>query len=311
MHMESLSGPRRQELLEKVAMLCFLRSQSNSTEPEIAAKLGFGSPEAMYLELEKVGLPRWIVKHEGETIQEWSSKKKRRAGSIRGEAQELPPAKGASELFEQMLVVLKGHVESLEHLRERLQGRRFVAENIYRDPIIWTRNRFSKEQWAKICERFGEDPDSDSFRVIGATYNEPVGGRESPPEPLTVLIATYVLAGLPIEDLLDKLHPDPHSVDLDQLMRQVEGERRKDGHKPGLKSKAEHVARLIRGGALVRGAGLGDLSPREQNAAWYIRQLESEGRTGEEIEHELDRQGFSKEDVARLRNFRLLSPGDS
>jgi hypothetical protein len=136
-----------------------------------------------------------------------------------------------------------------------------VALDEYRDPIMWSRLGMSDEDWKDICQRFGKDPHSETFELWNARFVEPAGATQSPQEPLTKLIAIYILTGLPLESLLGRLHFAPETVNEAELRRHIEGEivkKRRNGktstqHIPGLKTKAAQVAKLICGGTLRQG----------------------------------------------------------
>jgi hypothetical protein len=162
-----------------------------------------------------------------------------------------------------------------------------VAQEVYNDPVLRDR------EW-----------------IDEATTNLPLGGKQHPADPLTTLIAVYVLAGLPLKPLVEKLHRAPETVDLEYLEAQIAGKKTKKGHKPGLRSKAEHLARLVRGAPapLKPGRDTGEYTEREHNAVWYMRDLEARALDRTVIVQEMKKQGFSKEDIERLSNFKNLPP---
>lgn len=290
--MESLSGPKLRETLEKVAVLGFLRSRTNDTEEVIAAKLEFGSPDAMYLELERLGLPPWLVRPEGGGAQSRELWKRRKARSVRGEAQELPPAKAAAPLFKEALKRLFEYVEFLEGNYERSSGRRYSKEYLQdrrflqytREEVLWAVPPL-KRTW--LTE----------------------GGR-SPGNGLTELIAAYLLVFGDPEPLIEKLHYDPGILDRENLRRHIEGHRSPAGRKPGLIGSTQDVAILIRGGKLQSGAGPGKLNVAEQIAGQWIRQIRQEGASDEEIIQALSEEGISisRAEIGRLERLNLPDP---
>jgi hypothetical protein len=319
---EDLPGATQRDVYEKIGRLCALRARGGGySEDEVAEKAGFGSAEAMYQQLKVWGLAGLLP---GSTSSEVDYERKARRGD--GQRQDLPPAAGARRLFEQALLSLMGRVvlhlmeniDELERREDYLQDERFVAKEEYRDPILWFRDRMPDAQWKGICARFGKNPDSDSFELWDQRFVEPAGATQSPQEPLTTLIAVYVLSGLPLEPLLEILHFAPEDVDRAELKRHIEGEkvrkRSKSGrlstqHIPGLKTKAAHVAKLVYGGSLRRGPSTGELPPRDQNIIWYIQQREEEGVPDDQIYRQLkDKRGLTRDEYARLRRFRLDAP---
>ena len=205
----------------------------------------------------------------------------------------------------------------MEKRRLYLQDERFVAVDEHHDPIIWSRLGISDEDWKNICQKFGKDPDSDRFELWDARFVEPAGATQSPQEPLTKLIAIYVLASLPLKPLLEKLHFAPETVDDAELRRHIEGEKvrkRREGkpstqHISGLKTKAAHVAKLVCGGTLRRGPSTGALSSSEQSIVWYRQQRSREGVPDDQIYQELkEKRGLTRAEYARLQKFRLETP---
>jgi uncharacterized Zn finger protein (UPF0148 family) len=242
---------------------------------------------------------------------------KRRARRGEGTQQELPPPAEAIPLFRRALEVLNGEIDTLEKRKMYLQDERFVAVDEHRDPIIWPRSGISDEDWTNICQRFGKDPDSEQFELWNARFVEPAGATQSPQEPLTKLIATYVLADLPLKPLLEKLHFAPETVDEAELRRHIEGEKvrkyRKGKsstqHISGLRTKAAHLAKLVCGGTLRRGPSTGALSSSEQSIIWHRQQRSREGVPDEQIYQKLKRKrGLTRAEYARLKKFRLKTP---
>jgi hypothetical protein len=259
-------------------------------EEEIANKLGFDSPTELYRQVSQEGYPICPVCGTTDVSRSHCSperKYKRQARRGMSEAEELPPAEAAAPLFHQALKKLDWEIVDLQNRHEYWHDGRFVAQEVYNDPVL----------------RDGEWIDE-------ATTNIPLGGKQHPADPLTTLIAVYVLAGLPLKPLVDILHRAPETVDFEYLKAQIVGKRTKTGHKPGLRSKAEHLARLVRGAPspLKSGRDTGAFTEREQNAIWYMRDLEARGFSRPAIVQEMTKRGFSKEDIERFSNFKNLPP---
>jgi hypothetical protein len=259
-------------------------------EEEIANELGFDSPTELYRQISQDDYPICPVCGTTDVPRSHCSPEreyKRQARRGTSEAEELPPAEAAAPLFHQALKKLGWAVVDLQNRHEYWHDGRFVAQEVYNDPVL----------------RDGEWIDK-------ATTNIPLGGKQHPADPLTTLIAVYVLAGLPLEPLVEKLHRAPETVDLEYLEAQITGKKTKKGHKPGLRSKAEHVARLVRGAPapLKPGRDTGEHTGREQNAIWYMRDLQARGFSRPAIVQEMTKRGFSKEDIERFSNFRNLPP---
>ena len=260
------------------------------SEEEIANKLGFDSPTELYRQVSQEGYPICPVCGTTDVPRSHCSPErgyKPQARRGRSKAEELPRAEAAAPLFHQALNKLGWEVVDLQNRHEYWHDGRFVAQEVYYDPVL--RNG----KW-----------------IDKATTNIPLGGKQHPADPLTTLIAVYVLAGLPLKPLVEKLHRAPETVDFEYLEAQIVGKRTKKGHKPGLRSKAEHLARLVRGAPapLKPGRDTGEHTGREQNAIWYMRDLEAHGLSRSAIVQEMTKRGFSKEDIERFSNFRNLPP---
>ncbi len=286
-------------------------------ENDIAADARCESPAALYQQLAQDGFPVCRVCGATHVEEGHCEKSERRARQGEGARQDLPPPAQAIPLFEQALRVLNEEIDALKNRKMYLQDERFVAVEEHRDPIVWSRLGIPDEDWKAICQRFGKDPASDRFELWDARFVEPAGAAQSPQEPLTKLIATYVLAGLPLEPLLERLHFAPGTVAKVELKRHIEGEKvkkQRNGktstqHIPGLKTKAAQVARLIYGGTLRQGPSTGELSPSEQNIVWYRQQRVREGVPDTKIYQELkEKRGLTKDEYARLKKFRLDAP---
>src|SRR5919112_4514365 len=94
------SGPERHRALWAFGTLAVLRMDGNHSEDEIAQKLGFGSVEAMRIQLEGWGVPTWML-DEAPTKAHSAVERGRKARRLRrGDAAvaELPAAGDAAEL---------------------------------------------------------------------------------------------------------------------------------------------------------------------------------------------------------------------
>ena len=311
--MGSVTNHNRKRALRALAFWCIAECEGLEPDRSILEELGFGSVEAMRTQLGIWGVPDWV------TQEQPSAQEERKARSGAGQRQELPSPAGAIPLFKQALQLLNEQADLLEKREVYSQDGRFVAQDEHRAPIIWTRpHGMSDEDWRTLCERFGQSPDSDRFELWDSALVEPIGTAQSPPEPLTTLIAVYRLAGLPPEPLLGTLHFAPDAVDSEELKRHLEGvkvkKRGEDGkartqHIPGLKTRAAQAARLVYGGSLRPGPSTGELSPEEQNIVWYRQQRERDGVPDATIFKELkEKRRLSKAEYQRLKKFRLVLP---
>jgi hypothetical protein len=278
--MSSLTGPQYYDALLKTALLCKLRS-ANTPEEEIVKRLGFGGVKAMHIQLANWGLPDWITG--GTPNNSEPDKQERGARTANEEPTELPSAYDALPLFYGALNKLTWAIGDLENRREYLQNGRFVTQE-------------DVSQWA--------GPDTD----IEETLKIPLGGQQTPLDPLPALIAAYILADEPLEPLLEALNKRPEMVDKEQMRKLIEGEKTPQGHKRGLKSVADLIARGVRGGKIRASRTTGEFSSKIQNGVWYSQQLAQSGFPAEIISKRLREANFSPSEISQVRELNKL-PG--
>jgi hypothetical protein len=111
----------------------------------------------------------------------------------------MEPPVAAADLLHEALRSLQRDVDSLSHRRDYLKDGRFVAEHLLSGARgeSWRTHRrdgLPKEVWQKYCEEYGADPSRDQFDEPVDSI-QPAGTSQAPPEPLTRLIAVFVLSG--------------------------------------------------------------------------------------------------------------------
>jgi hypothetical protein len=262
-----------------VGLLCSLRYEGRKSDEEIAEQLRFDSAEDMRIQLNNLDVPAWLV---GEAPGSESDKTERRGMTATEEPTELPPAYDALPLFRRALQKLNWAIGDLENRKEYLQNGRFVAH---------------ESTGPAYSPKTG---------IEEGTLTIPLGGQQTPLEPLPALIGAYVLADEPLEPLLEKLNLWPQSVDKEQIQKLIEGGRTTKGHIRGLKSVAGMIARGIRGGAIRSGPTTGEVSERIQNGVWYSRQLTQRGLDPATISERLREAGFTREEISQIRKLKKL-----
>jgi hypothetical protein len=140
------------------------------------------------------------------------------------------------------------------------------------------------------------------------TLTIPLGGQQTPLEPLPALVAAYFLADEPLEPLLEKLNKWSERVNKKQIRKLIEGEKTSGGHIRGLKSVAGLIARGVRGGEIRSGQDTGEFSTKIQNGVWYSQQLAQRGFTAEVISKRLREANFSPSEISQVRELNKL-PG--
>ncbi len=293
--------------------------------------MGFGSPSALYKQLALDSSPVCGVcgllypdsdhrEEHGET-----KRKKRQPNLGSGRRIELPDASRATGPFRQGLEALDEYI-SLVHSEEswlegnveegRFKGKRFITQ--YVDRGIWEearREEFTEEQWRELCEQHGADPGRGRL-LLDASAATAGGVTRAPSAFLTALIAACALAGRPLSglgakessllpDLIEALHPDPESADMDKLYANAKE----------LREVAEHLAARVRGGVVEGGRRIEEVSREEHWAAWFVRDIEERRASADEQTHERPRKelpGFAGRltptDIDRIKRLRLEPP---
>ncbi len=295
-----MNPAEREKAYWTLGVISVLRGKGGHSEEEIAAKAAFASVEQMRWQLKRWGLPDWFSSDASDDDQE---RKPRGSGS---EAP-LPRAKDAGPLFRERLGALDDAVEELPRIVETVQGGRFVATSVYRDPILFFRDDFSDDAWRQLCESQGEDPTSDRVLATGLLTRSPAGASQAPPRPLVALIAAYALADGDMDELLRVLHPNPSEADPENLSRLLYAKKSEHGV-DGLIRRAEQVAILLRGGKLGKGVSSPEVSPREHNTACHITYRRELGWSFDRICEELVPKGFTRDDISRLAGLKLRWP---
>ena len=301
--MTNLSGPARRTAYQTIKELCFLRLEGVLSKDQIATKLGFGSAEALQIQLKNWGIPDWMIEAQADKEEE----KKRKARST-GNVKDLPSAGRAVSLFRRDLERLTYYLDELPGLKEQLQAERFVSSFwVGEDWDYYPKSEFSEEQWKELCERYGEDPSVEGLR-IPIDPIKPQGASPTPWEGLVPLIAVHAIMYETVDVLIDTLHPDPSSVDRVELYK-------KRGYVDTLRIYAKRLAKAVRGGKVRTGHHPGDVSDLDYWVAWFlIEPLAEEGYSDEQIYAQLKKEHsslvelYTVDDVARLRKLRLPPP---
>jgi len=271
----------------------------------------FGSVQTLYARLANDGFP--VCKECGKTPEKSqhcaearkAATKKRRKKNTAAPIQ-LPPASAASASFAKALDHLGRAADGL-HLEEGwLHGPRFVTNSVDRDASEhFERERYTAEDWARLCEEHGANPGREEFWVPTTEAGPGHVGR-GPSEALRALVATYALAYGTARPLVEELHPDPESADLSEIGAKVEV----------LAKTADHLAVLLRGGKLGKGNRTDDISEVEQFLAWEIRAIDRhEELTDEELCERLMRwskiieKDLTPDYVSWIRHLGLRPPG--
>jgi hypothetical protein len=297
--MSRLSDEARQERLYKLERLCFLRSKGDVSEDQIAERLDFRnaldtySAEAMYEQLKTWGLPDWVVKPDDDVAEGTETTKERKASNERkassgGDVKELPAAEQAEPLFRADLDRLTYYLNEIPDLKEHLQGKLFVSSSwVGEDWEEYYREEYTEHDWKRVCRDFGVDSAQEAFRVPISPYIHR-GAGPLPWEGLSILIALHALMNEKVDRLVNALHDDPASVNLEELYeRKGRDGGTKDGVVTTLKKSAAQLAEIVRGSEVSRGQKSGKALRLEVHIALAIQELKREGLSAEEIYRQL------------------------
>jgi hypothetical protein len=196
--MGSLSKWEREKAFSAILFWC--RSELIGIEPDqhVLEKLGFGSVEAMRIQLKNWGLPGWFT---GE-----QTDRRRKAKGGGGSKSELPPAVAAHRLFEAAIERLQKAASQLPLRKDYRQDGRIVSEQSV--PLLE-----SMEQgpgYGYLTAPPDTEPDEHGWvrHTLAEAYRlEPAGAGRYPDEQEAALIGAALLSGESADDLLDALRP--------------------------------------------------------------------------------------------------------
>jgi hypothetical protein len=305
---EDLAGAARQDAYFTAGIVCELRKEGTYSEAQIAGRAGFGTPEAMYVQLKNWGLSG-LLPGGAETTEASSERKARQGG---GEAEDLPAVASALDQLRLAVDTLISDLGYVEDHREVLQDGRFVASGDA-PPDVYVRDlAASPEQWAAICAEHGRDPAITRTFTVRTGRTMARGASPFPNHRVVRLIAAALLVAeteQDVEALLGQLHPRPEKADRARLRRYLTGEaysQKKGRHHrdDALVPIAKRLASLVRGAEPKRGLKPGRLSPLEHAAALELRDAMERGVPEEEITARVEEAyGLDEAEISRLRRI--------
>jgi hypothetical protein len=216
-------------MLETLAFWCIYAHKDEEPDDSVLEKLGFGSVDAMRIQLGNWGVPEWATDKttavEDAKTPNHAPGEKTARGS--GEITDLPPAANATRFFQSTIEKLSVFVERLPSRKEQRQGNRFVVS--YAKPF-WEPPE-PGEEYGYFEPPPDAEPDEDgTVSCTGAQIYRRVAGGASrvPDDGLTAAIAAAILTGATTDELIDVLHDAPAQGDRKKARELVEG---KDGLK--------------------------------------------------------------------------------
>jgi len=295
-------------------MLCYLRGQRIQTEAEIAWKADFGSAEAMHHQLKAWGFMGLVPPERDEQtpkakVPAADNERKARQGG--GEAEELPAAADAKDIFEVAIERLKTDLHYTNHLNEVLQDGRFEATFFHPKeeemlPDVYLREEVSPERWEELCAEHGEDPVSTDALFVPVDRRYVGGASPWPSMHLVRLIAAYLVCARTWHDvdlLLERLHPKSREPNRAQLNKYLTGN---DGLLPIIK----RLASVVRGKTIKRSLNAEPMDLAEHTVGDFMRRRREQGIPEEEIMREAREELKVPEDeISRLE--KIFSPRSS
>jgi len=278
----------------------FMWREMDWPEEQIAGRLNYDSVEEMRRDLERWGIPDWLVGGDPKRVPANTEEQKKSQPPVArgsGPITELPPANRAAPLFREKLETLAQAIEDLKYRKEKLEGKRFVHSGLHRGRTLSSpqsppddlEESEPDEQRQHIREVFDLDPEDEDFVFVGGFEGAEfgLGGATCAPQPpLPALIGAYLLAGGEVKPLVKALHPDPASVDWSKIRDLIEG-RKNAKDQDGLKKRAAQLAILVRGPARGPGAPKAASPADEVNLACRITEMRDAQMSLEEIYEEI------------------------
>jgi hypothetical protein len=302
--MESVAKPDRQRMLKALAFWCFYALEDEEPPDSVLEKLGFGSVDAMRIQLGNWGVPDWATE-KTPTVKDAKAPnhapgEKKARGS--GEITDLPPAANATSIFRGAIEKLSVFVERLPSRKEQRQGNRFVVSYA---KSLWEPQEPGEEYGYLEAPPYAE-PDEDGNRSYmgDQIYRRVAGGASRiPDDDLTAAIAAAVLTGATTDDLIDVLQDAPPQWHRKKARELVEG-------KDGLKKRAGQLAALMRGYPVGKGHRTNEASKEWQSAAWVAQERWGYGYEEKEIARWLNEQDTFLPELKKSRKVTVKDVRD-
>ena len=228
-------------MLKALAFWCFYALEDEEPDDSVLEKLGFGSVEAMRIQLGNWEVPDWATE-KTPTVKDAKAPthapgEKKARGS--GEITDLPPAANAMSIFRGAIEKLSVFVERLPSRQEQRQGNRFVVS--YAKPFWEPPEPGEEYGYLEAPPDAEPDEDGDVSFTGAQAYRRVAGGASRfPDDGLTAAIAAAILTGATTDELIDVLQDAPAQEDRNKARELVEG-------KDGLKKRARQLATLSAG----------------------------------------------------------------
>lgn len=302
--MESVANPDRKRMLKALAFWCYYAFKDEEPDDSVLEKLGFGSVDAMRIQLGNWEVPDWATEKtptvEDAKVPKKVPGEKKARGS--GEIKDLPPAANATSIFQAAIEKLSVFVKRLPLRKEHRQGNRFVVS--YAKPYLEPPE--PGEEYGYLEALPDAEPDEDgNVRYTGAqAYRRVAGGASRfPDDGLTAAIAAAILTGATTDELIDVLQDAAPQWHRKKARELVEG-------KDGLKKRAGQLAALMRGYPVGKGHRTNETSKEWQSAAWDVQRRRGYGYTEKEIVRWLNEQDIFLPELKKTREVTVKDVRD-
>jgi hypothetical protein len=278
----------------------------------IAEKVGFGSADAMHQQLKVWGLTGLLLPEKEVQVPKVKAPeadRERKARQGGGEAEDLPPAADAGDLFRIAIERLKNDLHYTNHLNEVLQYDRFEATFDFHEELVlpreFVRDEASPEIWEQLCAEHGKDPASTDSLVVTRGTRLMGGTAPWPTMHLVRLITAYLVTARSwrdVEVLLERLHPKSRDPNMNQINKYLTGDE-------GLLPTMKKLAQVVRGKSVKRGLNVEGEDLFHHVAGDFIRRGMEQGIPEEEITRVLREQyQLSEDEIFRLQKIFLPRP---
>jgi hypothetical protein len=291
-------------MLKALAFWCFYALEDEEPDDSVLEKLGFGSVDAMRIQLGNWEVPDWATEKnpvvKDAKVPDDAPGEKKARGS--GEITDLPPAANAMSIFRGTIEKLSMFVERLPSRKEQRQGNRFVSSYA---KSLWEPQE-PGEEYGYLEAPPDAEPDEDGNVNFTADqmYRRVAGGASRiPDDDLTAAIAAAILTGATTDELIDALQDAPPQWHRKKARELVEG-------KDGLKKRAGQLAALMRGYPLGKGDRTNEASKEWQSAAWVAQERWGYGYDEREIARWLNAQDTFLPELKRGREVTVKDVQD-
>jgi hypothetical protein len=300
-------------MLSALAHWCIAEVGDVEPDDSTLEKLGFGSIEAMRIQLGNWEVPEWVTQEKPTAKKPQTPKPAPQKGASESKArtsgpvEKLPRTRKAMPLFRKAL-------ERLERANEELRFRKDSRQGGYYPYVTAPSKTPSDEEWDYFANLFGFGPNVRNHLYFGGGEIRYGASPRVPQSPLPELIGTYVLAGGDVGELVKALHPEDSEPNWPEITKYIEGRKVGARHQDGIKSMAARLAILIYGDTLKKGRPGPEVPGHDLSMSHRIAEGLEAGVPREQLYEELlikfslSEEEFPWSDFCRLADLELKFP---